>query len=168
MELDTVKSWLSIPAAAIASLAICAWISELDSAEQYRIPIFFASGRTFCSRSICSATGVRSEVPVTFPPGTSLVSTRPDSAGSVTAVISTGVSVTAPAIAWAAGVAMARIRSLPSLANLEATVWHTDWSPEAFCWSRSYWTPASSNAFIKPWLAASRAGCWVSCKIPIL
>ncbi len=61
--------------------------------------------------SICSFTGVRSEVPVTLVPGLSFDLTSFASAGSVTAVTSMGMVDVALAAACAAGVAMARIRS---------------------------------------------------------
>ena len=97
------------------------------------MPTVLASGRICCSRSICSATGVRSEEPVTLPPGASLVSTSPEPAGSVTPVRTMGISSVSAAQAWAAGVAMAKIRSSPSLTNFWAMVVQVGVSPAAFC-----------------------------------
>ena len=72
---------------------------------------------------------------MTFPPGSSSLSTRPLAAKSVMAVPTMGISVVAAAAAWAAGVAMAKIRSTPSPTNLLAMVWQVGWSFWAFCWS---------------------------------
>ena len=94
----------------------------MDSAEQYRTPTVCVSGRICFSRPICSFTGVRSEEPVTLPPGASLLATSFASAGSVTAVTRTGISVVCPATACAAGVAIARIRSFLSFTSLVAMV----------------------------------------------
>ncbi len=66
-----------------------------------------ASGKSCLSSFICSDMGVRSEVPVTFPPGASFEATRPLAAGSVTAERTMGISFVMPATAWAAGVAIA-------------------------------------------------------------
>ena len=73
-----------------------------------------------------------SEVPVTLPPGASLEATSLASAGAVTAVTRMGMSLVALAMAWAAGVAMARTRSHLSLTNLSAMVWQLACSPWAF------------------------------------
>ena len=51
-----------------------------------------ASGKRSLSSFICSDMGVRSEVPVTFPPGASFEATRPLAAGSVTAERTMGIS----------------------------------------------------------------------------
>ena len=88
----------------------------------------FASGTSWCSSSIWSTTGFMSDVPVTLQPGASLSSTGPDAAKSVMAVHTTGMSAVAPATACAAGVAMARIKSQPSLTSVLAMVWQADWS----------------------------------------
>ena len=61
---------------------------------------------------------MRSEEPVTLVPGLSLSWTRPEAAKSVMAVPTMGISAVAPAAAWAAGVAMAKIRSTPSVHEL--------------------------------------------------
>ena len=53
----------------------------------------FALGKISFSIFIWSATGVRSEVPDTFPPGSSLDATSPEPAGSVTAETRIGISV---------------------------------------------------------------------------
>ena len=72
---------------------------------------------------------------MTLVPGLSLSWTSPDSWKSVMAVATMGMSEVAPATACAAGVAMARMRSLPSFTSLEAIVWQAVWSFWAFCWS---------------------------------
>ena len=101
-------------------------------------------------------------------PGLSLSLTRPEAAKSVMAVPTMGISVVAPAAAWAAGVAMAKIRSTPSPTNLEAMVWQADWSFWAFCWSMETERPEALTASTKPSLEASRAACSVSWTTPIL
>src|SRR5574344_327860 len=97
--LDTVYSLHLRPFASISFLAILAWNNELSSAEQYKIPTVFASGNNFDNKSICSLTGVKSDVPVTLLPGFLLESTSPEFSGSVTAVTTIGISVVLPAIA---------------------------------------------------------------------
>ena len=72
--------------------------------------------------AICCATGFISEVPVRFPPGASFDATRPEPAGSVTAVKRTGISEVFSFIAAADGVAIARIRSDPSFTRVSAMV----------------------------------------------
>ena len=72
-----------------------------------------------------------------LPPGASFDSTSPDSAKSVMAVPTMGISVVAFRQAWAAGVPMARMRSTPSFAKVEAMVVQVDCSLLAFCWSAS-------------------------------
>ena len=79
-----------------------------------------------------------------------------------------GMSLVAPATAWAAGVAMTKMRSLPSPTNLEAMVAQALWSFWAFCWSASYLRSLSSSAAMKPLLAASSAECSVSWSTPTL
>ena len=49
-----------------------------------------------------------------------------DSAGSVTAVRTTGISEVTPATACAAGVAIAKIRSLPLFTSVWAIVWQDE------------------------------------------
>ena len=83
-----------------------------------------------------------SVVPVTLPPGFSRDSTSPASTGSVTAVKSTGRSVTAWATPWAEGVAMARTRSASEPARFEAMLVEVPWSPEAFWRSRVRFSPS--------------------------
>ena len=83
---------------------------------------FLASGMSCLPNAICFSTGFISEVPVRFPPGASLSATRPEPAGSVTAVKSTGMSEVFSFIADAEGVAIARIRSDPSLIRVSAMV----------------------------------------------
>ena len=56
------------------------------------IATFFASGISCLPSAICCETGFMSDVPVRFAPGASLEATRPEPAGSVTAVKSTGIS----------------------------------------------------------------------------
>ena len=104
---------------------------------------------------------------MTFPPGASLLSTSPEAAGSVTAVITTGISEVAPATACAAGVAIARIKSFLSFTSLFAIVCAADCSPPAFCCSISTSRPASLSAATKPSFALSSAGCCTYCKTPI-
>ena len=82
------------------------------------MPTVSASGLTSLTSWSCSSTGLRSEVPVTLPPGLSLVSTSPASSASVTAVKSTGTFVIACAAACAAGVATARTRSKSPFAKV--------------------------------------------------
>ena len=65
-------------------------------------------------------------MPVTFVPGLSLESTSPASAGSVTAVIQIGISSVLPAIACAAGVAIAKTKSFLSFTNFDAIVSQAD------------------------------------------
>ena len=83
---------------------------------------FLASGMSCFPNAICCATGFMSEVPVRFPPGASLAATRPEPAGSVTAVKRTGMSEVFSFIADAEGVAIARIRSEPSFISVSAMV----------------------------------------------
>ena len=75
------------------------------------MPTVLASGFTVLTSLICSATGFRSVVPLTLPPGASLLLTSCAATGSVTAVNRMGVLVMTCADAWAVGVAMARTRS---------------------------------------------------------
>lgn len=79
-----------------------------------------------------------------------------------------GMSLVAAATAWAAGVAMAKMRSSPSPTSFEAMVAQALWSLLAFCWSMVYLMPEASRASTKPSLAASSAACCVSCRTPIL
>lgn len=106
------------------------------------MPTDLAPGSSCLTSLIWSATGFMSVVPVTLPPGASAKSTRPASTGSVTAVKSTGLSVTAWASDCADGVAMPRMRSSPEDAKLEAMFVAVAWSPEAFCTSRVRFSPS--------------------------
>ena len=74
-----------------------------------------------------------SEVPVTLPPGASMLSTRPEITGSVTAAKTRGMSVSSRAliITEALGEATATTMSTPS-ATMLAPIWlRTLWSPWA-------------------------------------
>lgn len=111
---------------------------ELSSAEQYRIPTVFASGTSFTKRSACSSMGFISDVPDTFPPGTSSLFTKPALTKSVTAVARMGISVVACAAACAAGVATARTDLLyidklsgngRAIGNLALRILHVDIFP---------------------------------------
>src|SRR5665647_929637 len=73
------------------------------------MPTVFASGLRRVTSSRRSLTGTASDVPVTLPPGDSRLATRPASTGSVTAVKSTGMSVTACATAIAVAQAVTDI-----------------------------------------------------------
>ena len=130
------------------------------------MPTVLASGTSWVSSRACSSTGFMSLVPETLPPGASLLATRPEAAGSVTAVTRMGMSRVACAAACAAGVAMARIRSTSSLTNFVAMVAHTVCSPWAFCVSISMSSPDASSAATKPSRAASSAACSVSWMMP--
>ena len=88
-----------------------------------------ASGRISLISFSWSATGGKSEVPVTLPPGASSDATRSAPTGSVTPAKKIGVSGSACTIACAVGVAMATTRSL--LPNAEAIEVSVAWSPAA-------------------------------------
>ena len=131
-----------------------------------------ASGTTCNKRSICSATGVISLVPVTLVPGASLLSTSPASGKLVIAVPTMGISSVADAITCAAGVAMARITSASSEINCWAMFCRLLWSFWAFCWLMVKFLPSSKPLSFKPsiipWLARSNAPCCTSCTTPTL
>ena len=90
--------------------------TEFASLVVYRIPIVLASG--IISRIIfsCSSTGSVSEVPVTLPTGLPSLSASSAATGSVTAVYTTGISLSIAALyaLCALGVAIAQIRSILS------------------------------------------------------
>ena len=142
LELETEPSINSSPSALQASFAIFIWKMEFCSLEQYISPTFFASGTTFLRSLICWETGVRSEVPVTFVSGFALDFTSFADSGSVTAEISTGISFVRFATAWAAGVAMAKIKSSLSFTSLLAIVTQFPWSPWALCMSMAIFLPS--------------------------
>jgi len=77
-------------------------------------------------------TGSMSLTPVTLAPGASGSSTRPAPTGSVTAVNTIGVVVTALATACDVGVATPRMRSRSSLAKAWAMLEAVAMSPSAF------------------------------------
>ena len=131
------------------------------------MPTVVASGFTSLSSCSCSLTGLRSETPVTLPPGASSEATSSAPFGSVTAMNTTGLSFTAEAVPCAAGVAIAATRSTsPSLAKVEAMEVTVACSPWAFCSSNVTSRPASSNASLKPSAAPSSAGWETSWLMP--
>ena len=84
------------------------------------------------SKAICAAQGVKSEVPETLVPGFSFDSTNWAVFGSVTEETKIGMSLVVLATACAAGVAIAKIKSLWSLTNFCAMVTQLACSPCAF------------------------------------
>ena len=105
---------------------------ELTSLAVYKKPIFLTSGVSSLQSSKVWSTGIASDVPVTLADGLLKSSTSLAPIGSVTAENTTGISLVAAAIAWAAGVAMAIIKSAFSPTNLLAIVFKFDWSAWAF------------------------------------
>ncbi len=86
------------------------------------IPTVLAFGAKSFISVIAFETGIKSEVPVTFPSGLSGFFTKPASTGSVTAVNSIGISFVALKAACADGVEIANIKSFLSDANELAIV----------------------------------------------
>ena len=77
----------------------------------YKAPIVLNPGVMSLARFIIISAETSSDVPVTFPPGSSRLSTRPAPTGSVIAAKIIGISVVSLKAACAAGVAMAMITS---------------------------------------------------------
>ena len=71
-----------------------------------------------------------------------------------------GITLVAEAAAWREAVALAMIRSTSSLTNWLQMTEQVAASPEAFCSLKVTASPSFSvRASLKPWVAASRAGC---------
>ena len=80
---------------------------------------------------------------------------------------STGILLVAAWAASRAGVALARIRSTSSETNWLQMTAQVAESPEAFCSTKLTLSPkALVRASLKPWVAASSAGCWTSWQTP--
>ena len=95
----------------------------------------FAVGTISLIRFRWSASGDRSEMPVTLPPGCSRFFTSWAPTGSVTAVNTTGMSWVAATTAWAEGVAIGTITFGFSPTNFCAI-----WAAVAgLPWADSYW-----------------------------
>ena len=78
-----------------------------------------------------------------------------------------GTSEVAEAAAVSAGVALAMMRSTSEDRKPLMMVEQLLLSPEAFCTSMFTSSPSSSfSASTKPWVAASKAGCWASWHTP--
>src|SRR5699024_5914668 len=104
--LVTATSSISTSSDSAASFAASTCTTELDSAEEYGIPMTSTSSTTSKMSSNWSSTGFMSETPVMLSPAVSQSGTRPASTGSVTEENTIEVSSTVVAAAIAIGVAM--------------------------------------------------------------
>ena len=116
--------------------------------------------------------GAISEDPVTLVPGLSLLLTSLAISKSVTAVATIGILFVALAIVWAAGVAMAPIKSTLLPVKRVAILRRLDWSAWAFWKSNLTFLPSTkpldARPSTKPLLAASSAWCSTSWTTPML
>ena len=89
---------------------------------------------------------------------------------SVTEVPRMGMEPVAATAACRAGVALARIRSTPSVTNWPQMDEQAAGSLEAFCSRKATFSSPrpSFTASIKPWVAASSASCWTSWQMPMV